>query len=94
MNEAADKAENVMSRTGYAICYDGCPVLWCPKLKTEIVLSTAEAEYIALFPAIRKVIPFLYLCKELKFLFELHLLDPEVHCIEIEDSQELHLSGT
>ena len=40
----ANNPENVMSRTGYAIYYAGCPVLWSSKLQTEIVLSTTDLE--------------------------------------------------
>ena len=40
--------KNVMLRTGYVITYAGCKLLWCSKLQTEIALSAAEAEYIAL----------------------------------------------
>ncbi len=85
-NAAFDDAENVMSRTGYVICYAGCPVLWSSKLQTEIALSTAEAECIALSSAMREVIPFMCLIKELPFIIELHLPDPQVHCKVFEDN--------
>eukprot|EP00984_Skeletonema_dohrnii_P032799 scaffold27521_cov99-Skeletonema_dohrnii-CCMP3373.AAC.2 len=49
----AESAESVMSRTGY-IMYAGCPIHWVSKLQTEIALSTAEAEYIALSQALRE----------------------------------------
>ena len=35
-------ADNVLSRTGYIICYANCPIIWGSKLQTEIALSTAE----------------------------------------------------
>ena len=57
----AENPENVLSRTGYIIFYCGCPVQWCSKLQTEIALSTAEAEYIALSQATREIIPFINL---------------------------------
>jgi hypothetical protein len=41
-------AESFYSRTGYVIQYAGCPVYWQSNLKTEIPLSTAEAEYMTL----------------------------------------------
>ena len=53
----SENADNVLSRTGYVICYANCPVVWCSKLQTEIALSTAEAEYIALSQALRAAIP-------------------------------------
>jgi hypothetical protein len=38
----ADNADNFLSRTGFVICYVNCLLVWCSKLQTEIVLSTAE----------------------------------------------------
>ena len=68
---------NVLSRSGYAIFYAGCPVLWESKLQTEFALSTAEAEYIALYTALLEVIPFMYLLKELPEVIELNLPTPK-----------------
>jgi hypothetical protein len=55
--EEADDADNVYSHTGFTIYYAGCPVYWQSKLQTEIALSTAEAEYIAMLQAPRETIP-------------------------------------
>ena len=55
--ETAHDANNVMSRTGFVIMYANCPIHWASRLQTEIALSTAEAEYIALSSALREVIP-------------------------------------
>ncbi len=44
----AKNADNVLSQTGYSIMYANCPILWVSCFQTEIALSTAEAEYIAL----------------------------------------------
>jgi hypothetical protein len=38
--------DTARSRTGYAILYASCPVIWASKLQTEIALSTTEAEYL------------------------------------------------
>jgi hypothetical protein len=40
-----ENADNVLSRTGFVICYANCPIIWCSKLQTEIALSMAEAVY-------------------------------------------------
>ncbi len=56
MTTSAD-ADNVMSRTGFVITYANYPIYWASHLQTEIALSTAEAEYIAMSSALRKVIP-------------------------------------
>ena len=83
----ADNAENVMSRTGYVIMYAGCPILWCSKLQTEIALSTAEAEYIALSQAMRQVIPMMNLITEISCIFDIYMPKPEVHCKVFEDNR-------
>ena len=72
---AADSssADNVLSRTGFVICYANCPVIWCSKLQMEIALSTAEAEYIALSHALREAIPIQNLAKEINCVFPLHI---------------------
>eukprot|EP00957_Ditylum_brightwellii_P159255 12121229-Ditylum_brightwellii.AAC.1 len=73
----ADNPESVMSQTGFVIMYVGYPVLWQSKMQTEIALSTAEAEYIALSSTMQEVIPFMYLMEELARVFSLHLPQPE-----------------
>eukprot|EP00957_Ditylum_brightwellii_P035554 2695626-Ditylum_brightwellii.AAC.1 len=44
----SEESTSVMSRTGYVIKYANCPIVWMPKLQTEITLSTIESEYVAL----------------------------------------------
>ena len=83
----ADNPENVMPRTGYVIYYAGCPVLWCSKLQTEIALSTAEAEYIALSQAMREVIPLMNFMDELSEVIELHIPKPRIKCKVFEDNR-------
>ena len=80
------RAGNVLSRSGYAIFNAGCPLLWASKLHTEIALSTAEAEYIALSAALWEVILFMYLLLELSELIELHLTNPKMKCKIVEDN--------
>ena len=60
----SENADNVLSRTGYVIMYADCPILWVSRLQTEIALSTAEAEYIALSQSLRDVIPLITLLKK------------------------------
>ena len=79
--------ENVMSRTGYTIRYAGCPIGWCSKLQTEIALSTAEAEYIALSQSLREVIPLITLVEELGQIFPLYINKPDFYCKVWEDNQ-------
>jgi hypothetical protein len=55
----------VLSRTGFVVLYHGCPIHWGSKLQTEIVLSTTEAEYIALSTSVRELIPIWRLLREL-----------------------------
>jgi hypothetical protein len=83
----ADNPENVLSRTGYVIRYAGCPIGWCSKLQSEIALSTAEAEYIALSQALREVIPLITLLDELGKMIEVYTSSPDFVCSVWEDNQ-------
>jgi hypothetical protein len=55
------------------ICYANCPIVCCSKLQTEVALSTAKAEYIALSHALREVIPLQSLTKEINCVFPLYI---------------------
>ena len=55
--------------------YANCPVLFCSKLQIEIVLSTTEAEYIALSQATREVLPFINFLKTINAVFPLKLIE-------------------
>ncbi len=67
----SENADCILSRTGFVICYTNCPVIWCSKLRTEIALSTAEAEYIAMSHALHETIPVQNLIKEINCIFDL-----------------------
>ena len=75
-----DNAENSMSHMGYVKTYTGCPLLLCSKLQTKIAWITTEAEYIALNQAMREVIPFMALMKEVYYIFDIHLPKLDVFC--------------
>lgn len=55
----------VKSRTGFVICLSDCPIVWSSKLQQMIATSTMEAEYNALSVAMRDVLPFKHLVKEI-----------------------------
>ncbi|KAL7464856.1 hypothetical protein ACHAXS_005184 [Conticribra weissflogii] len=82
-----ENPESVLSRTGYVIMYAGCPITWCSKLQTEIALSTTEAEYIALSQAMREVIPFLNLMKEICDVLPIENSSPKFFCQVWEDNR-------
>jgi hypothetical protein len=67
----SENADNVLSRTGFVICYANCPIVWCSKLQTEIALSIAEAEYIAMSHALCETIPIQNLMKEIHCIFSM-----------------------
>ena len=56
---------SVRSRTGFTIMIGKTPVIWQSKMQTEISLSTFESEYIALCIAMRDLLPFKNLLKEI-----------------------------
>ena len=81
-----DSPESVLSRTGFIIMFAGCPITWGSKLQTEIALSTTESEYIALSTAMRKVIPFIGLMKEISGTFGMIPRKPVFNCTVWEDN--------
>ena len=83
----SENADNVLSRTGYIIMYADCPILWVSRLQTEIALSTAKAEYIALSQSLRDVIPLITLIKEINTVFPVHVKTPIFVCKVHEDNQ-------
>ena len=85
--EDANEASNLLSRTGYIIYYASVPVHWCSKMQSEITLSTAEAEYVALSQAMRETIPFMRLMTELDVVFPLNLPKPKMFCKVFEDNE-------
>ena len=80
-------ADNIMSCTGFVITYANCPIYWASHLQTEIALSTAKAEYIAMSSALRKVIPLMTLMKELHTIFPVHINKLNFFCKVHEDNQ-------
>ena len=82
-----DDADNVMSQTGMVIMYANCPIFWCSSLQTEIALSTAEVEYIALYSALRQVLPLMPMMEEINEVFPLLMSKPNFFCKVYEDNQ-------
>jgi hypothetical protein len=64
--DAMDDPSTAKSRTGYAISYAGCPVIWAFKLQTEVVLSTTESEYVGLSESLCIAIVMMNLLKEMQ----------------------------
>ncbi len=56
-------------------------------LDKNLTLSTAEAEYIAMSSALRKVIPLMTLMKELHTILPVHMNKPNFFCKVHEDNQ-------
>jgi hypothetical protein len=84
--ERADDISSVLSRTGYAIFYMGCPILWVSKLQTEITLSTTETEYVALSQSMRDVIPFMGIIEEINEQYSTAVSKPVIKCTLFEDN--------
>ncbi len=38
----SENADNVLSRTGFVICYANCPIVWCSKLQNKIAYSRSR----------------------------------------------------
>ena len=70
----------VLSRTGYAITYANFPIKQVSRIQTEIALSKTKAEYIALSQAMRNVLPFVSIMKEIECVLKLQEYTPAVLC--------------
>jgi hypothetical protein len=74
-----------LSRSGYVIMYNNCPIIWASKLQTSVALSTCEAEYIAMSTALREVIPLMRLLDTIVDVWNINT--PQPHVIVHEDNQ-------
>ena len=85
------------SWNGYVIMYAGWPIIWTSKMQYLIELVTTEADYIALYTALREVIWIFNLLEELKGNgFNAHINTPKVTCHIFKDKKiwiEIALSG-
>ena len=75
--EVVDSADNVVSRTIMVITYANCLVYWCRSLQTDIELSAAKAECIALSSALREVLPLMTMMEGINEVFPLHISKPK-----------------
>ncbi len=67
--------------------YAGCPVIWAPKLQTQVALSATEAEYIAMSQSLRDVLPIMFLVQEIREKgFQVICIKPYVYCKVFEDN--------
>ena len=78
--EDSNEPDNALSRTGRVIMYANCPIFWRITLRTEIALSTAEAEYIVLSTSLRQVIPLMTIMEEIYEVFPIHISKPDFIC--------------
>ena len=62
-------------------------MMWASRMQTEIVLSTAEAEYIACSTALRDVLSLMELLKEINKIFPVKQPKPEIHCKVYKDNE-------
>ncbi len=75
------------SQSGWIIFYAGCPISLASKLKSQIVLSTTEADYITMSQALCDVVPVVNLPQEMKKRnFKVVCIKPYVYCKVFEDN--------
>ena len=69
------------------IMYANCPVYWHRSPQTEIALSTAEDDYIALSSALREVLPLMTMTEEINEVSPLHIPKTRFFCKVRKDNQ-------
>ena len=82
----AEDPASVNSRTGFVIKHAGCPIIWKSKVQTKIALSITEAECIALFIALREVIPIEYFLREKSAVIDIPECNKSMKYTVIEDN--------
>jgi hypothetical protein len=92
--DAMNDPSTAKSRTGYIISYGGCPFIWASKLKTEVVLSSTESEYLGLSESLRITIVMMRLLEEFKaFGISVPNTNSTVFCKLFEDNAgAIHLA--
>ena len=83
----ANNVEESVSHSGCVITYMGWPFLWWIKLYTGFALTNMEEEYLASSEVMHGVIPFMFLMKEISFIFNIHLPLPDIYWKVFEDNQ-------
>jgi hypothetical protein len=75
------------SRSGWVVFYAACPIIWASKLKSQVMLSMTNAEYIAIFMALQEVTPLLEFIKEMReHKFDIVNMQPYMYCKVFEDN--------
>ena len=82
----SSNADNVLSITGFVICYVGYPIICISKLQTDMALSTSEAEYIAMSQALREELPVQRLAKEINCIVTLYTRTKKFYLAVQEDN--------
>ena len=83
-----DSPENCLSRTGYIFKCNNCPITWKSQLQKEILLSSEEAEYVAMSQALRQVLQLIYLLTDFNCVF------PEVSCTTLKFNSKVFEDNT
>ena len=78
----------VKLQTGYVLLVGSCPVQWVSKLQSEISVSTIEAEYMSLSPAMRDLIPLRTLVDEVQDLIGASTLPCRTYSKVFEDNND------
>jgi len=90
--ESCEDPDSAKSRMGYIIKFGGVPMVWKSQLISEICLSTAHSEYVALTMAFKAVIPIRETILDALKFFKLPTDEsPEVYCKLFEDNQTAYL---
>jgi len=86
---------SVKSRTGYIIFLNRWPIVWKSQLQTHILLSTMEAEYLALSTALKVLLPLKWLIQEMLIkLNDSRLTNTKIHATVFEDNQSAYTLAT
>lgn len=72
--------------------FDNCSICWCTKKQSSVAASSTEAEYMALFEAVREALWLKSLAKGIRYEIEMPIKINEDNqgCISIANSSSCH----
>ena len=89
--EPQDQSASAHSCTGYIMFLCACPLIWKSQLQTETDLSTFQAEYVALFSAIGKLVTIQLVLQELVLCLHISYTTLVIHAEVFQDYNSAYL---
>ena len=85
-HEMSNDRTSALSRMGYCVKIENCPVFWVSKMQTKVVLSTTKAEYTSLYQSARDLLPIKNTVEHLNKFMNFNSREINTHSAIFEDN--------